>query len=351
LLYALGLMAKPQVILLPFVLLLWDYWPLERISFAFNENPAAKPPPTVVPVHTWWWLLLEKIPLFAMGLSSAVITMKVQHGARNWFPRSSRAGNVFLSYMLYLRKTFWPSDLALFYPHPGASISWPHVVAAAVTLLFITGLVLFGRRYRYLSVGWCWFIGMLVPMLGIVQVGAQAMADRYTYLSVLGIFIMVCWGAADFAERRRFPTLLLPVVSVVVLLALALVCRHQIGYWDSNEAVWAHTLQITRRNPLAEDELGGALARQGRIKEAMPHFYTAIGIDPYDPLSNDAIAIYQLRRGDYADAIAHYNTVVKYEKKPNRLRQAYLGMAAAYRGLGEAALQQEYLDEAKKLSQ
>ena len=352
LLYALGLMAKPQIIMLPFVLLLWDYWPLQRISFAFNKGFAEKPPKAIYPAKTLVWLVLEKLPLFVIALASAVITMKAQHGARNWFPRSSRVGNAILSYALYLEKTFWPSRLATIYPHAGASISWWHVGEAAVVLLAITALVIAGRRYRYLSVGWCWFLGMLVPMLGIVQVGVQAMADRYAYLSILGVFIMVCWGVADWAEQKRYPALWLPGISTILLLTLALIGRHQLNYWSNNELLWTHALQVTKANWLAEDELGAVLAMRGRVREAMPHFYTAIAITPTDPTSNMAIGIYQLRRGDYADAIAHYRVVTQDKKgKPSALRDAYVGMAKAYRALGETALEQECLEAAKQLRQ
>jgi hypothetical protein len=351
LLFALGLMAKPQIIMLPFVLLLWDYWPLERISFPFNKEPVGLPPGEVYPARTFSWLLFEKLPLCVIALGSAAITIKAQHGARSWFPRSSRVGNAILSYGLYLRNTFWPSRLALMYPHPGASINWWRVSAAALVLIIINDLVITGRRYRYLSVGWCWYLVMLLPMLGIVQVGIQAMADRYAYLSVLGIFIMVCWGVAGWVEQKHLSASLLPWVSVIVLLALSLVGRRQIGYWQNNEFLWAHTLQVTKANWLAEDQLGAVLAMQGRVPEAMPHFYTAIALNPTDSTSNLAIGIYQLRRGDFADALDHYRVVVKDKSaKASALVQAYEGMSRAYQALGDTADEDESLQAAKRLS-
>jgi protein O-mannosyl-transferase len=350
-LFAVGLTAKSQIIMLPLILLLWDYWPLQRISFAFNQDSAVKPPMAPYPAKTLTWLLWEKLPLCVISLASAVITMKAQHGARNWFPRTSRVGNAFLSYAGYLGKTFWPSRLALLYPHPGASISWWQVSAAALLLLIITALVLAGRSYRYLSVGWCWFVIMLVPMLGIVQVGVQAMADRYAYLSVLGVFIMVCWGLADWAGQKRLPAWLMPGIATVVLLALAVVGRNQISYWDNNELLWKHTLAITKDNWIAEDELGSVLAMTGRVPEAMPHFYRAVALNPVDSTSNMAIGIYQIRRNDFADALDHYRIVVKDEKaKPSVLAEAYRGMAKAYSALGETAEEEECLEAAKRLS-
>jgi hypothetical protein len=351
LLFALGLMAKPQIIMLPFVLLLWDYWPLQRISFAFNKESARKPPGEVYPARSFSWLLFEKFPLCVIALASAAITIKAQHGARNWYPRTSRVGNAILSYGLYLRNTFWPSRLALMYPHAGASISWWQVSAAALVLIIITALVIAGRRYRYLSVGWCWFLVMLVPMLGIVQVGIQAMADRYAYLSVLGIFLMVCWGVADWAGQKHLSASLLPWVSVVVLLAVSFMGRRQLGYWQNNELLWSHTLQVTKVNWLAEDQLGAVLAMQGRVREALPHFYTAIAINPTDSTGNLVIGFYQLRRGEFADALDHYRIVIKDKSaKPSALAQAYEGMSRAYRALGDTADEEESLQAAKRLS-
>ncbi len=350
LLFALGLMAKPQIIMLPFVLLLWDYWPLQRISFPFNKESTQPRPAQAYPARTIWWLLCEKLPLCVIALASAAITIKVQHGARNWFPRTSRVGNAILSYGLYLRNTFWPSRLALMYPHAGASISWWHVSASALVLLIITALVIAGRRYRYLSVGWCWYLIMLLPMLGIVQVGIQAMADRYAYLSVLGIFLMVCWGVADWAAQKHLSASLC-WVSVVVLLAVSLMGRRQLGYWQNNELLWSRSVQVTKRNWLAEGQLGAVLAMQGRVREAMPHFYRAIAINPSDSTSNMAIAIYLQRRGDFAGALDHYRVVVKDKSaKASVLAQAYEGMSRAYEALGDTADEEESLQAAKRLS-
>ncbi|MGC2109380.1 MAG: tetratricopeptide repeat protein [Candidatus Korobacteraceae bacterium] len=346
-LFAVGLTAKPQIIIFPFALLLWDYWPLERMSLG-KWSPA--PTRAAFPERTLVWLVLEKVPLFCIAAASAAITIKAQHGARSWFPRSSRAGNAILSYGVYVWKAFWPTRLGPIYPHPGSSINWWHVVASAASLLVVTALVILGRRRRYLTMGWCWFLGALVPMLGIVQVGVQARADRYAYVSFLGLFIIICWSVSDWAERRRIPSLLLPGLCVAVLAVLALTARHQIDYWQNDETLWRHTLEITGPNWVAEDELATALAVHGRITEAMPHYYKAIAISPGDTSSNMAIAIYEQQHRNYDDALAHYKTVVKNEnEKPKVLVMAYRGMAKSYRALGNTAQAAECEASAKRL--
>jgi tetratricopeptide (TPR) repeat protein len=265
------------------------------------------------------------------------------------FPPLVRVGNAVLSYALYVKKAVWPTGLAALYPHPGDLLNWWQVVAAGTILLAITALVIDARRHRYLPVGWFWFLGTLVPMLGLVQVGVQSMADRYAYLSFIGPFIIVCWGAADLAQHVRLPAILLPSASVAVLLVLAVLARHQIDYWQSDEALWTHALQVTTRNWFAESQLGTALAVDGRVEEAVPHFYKALAIAPWDTTANMGLAIYQLQKGNFNDAIVYYKRVVRASReKTERLVNAWAGMAEAYRALGETTKSQECLQQAKR---
>ena len=224
-LFALGIMAKPQVITFPFVLLLWDYWPLRRM-FAGSQEASSGGQLAAMPGKSLSWLILEKLPLFAICAASAAITLKAQRAAGamsgiNWHPFSVRLENAILSYVRYVGEAFWPSSLSLYYPHPGNSLVLWQVIAAVAILLAVTSLVVAGRRRRYLLVGWFWFLGTLVPMIGLVQVGNQGRADRYAYLSFIGLFIMVCWGVAEWAKQRHISSAKLAAVSVVVLLALA----------------------------------------------------------------------------------------------------------------------------------
>ena len=254
-----GLMSKPQVITLPFVLLLWDYWPLGRM-FAHPQASTM----TAFPARDFSELVWEKAPLFALAAASAGITIKAQSsgGATNWYPISIRIGNAIVSYASYLGKAFWPARLAPMYPHPGYSLNPLHVAAALLLLLAITGLVVAGRRYRYLPMGWLWFLGTLVPMLGLKQVGSQSMADRYAYLPFIGLFIMVCWWISDWAGHRRLANVWLAAPSMVILLALTAVSHRQIGFWGDHVTLWTHALQVTSGNWEAENNLAMALLRQ-----------------------------------------------------------------------------------------
>jgi tetratricopeptide (TPR) repeat protein len=297
------------------------------------------------------WLILEKVPLLVIAAASSVITMKVQRISRITFSLPARIANAIVSYGSYVKKAVWPARLAAMYPHLADVVNWWKVLASGVLLLAITALVIAGRRHRYLLVGWFWFLGTMVPMLGLVQVGVQAMADRYAYLPFLGLFILVCWGAADLAEHRHLPPILLPVASLAVLLLLAVVASEQVEYWQSDEALWTHALEVTTGNWFAESQLGTALAVDGRIEEAVPHFYKAIAITPWDTTANMGIAIYQSQAGNFSEAIVYYGRVIRASReKSDRLVKAWVGMGEAYRALGDTAKAQECLQEAQKVA-
>jgi len=348
LLFALGLMAKPQVITLPCVLLLWDYWPLRRMSAL--EPSSGEAPPTI-PQKSFTELVEEKLPLFAIAVADAVITMKAQRvgGARNWFPPLIRLGNATVSYARYVGKAFWPSRLALFYPHPGASLKMWEVLAALVFLLAVTALALIQRRHRYLPVGWLWFVGTLVPMIGLIQVGVQAMADRYAYLSFIGLFIMVCWGVADWSEQRHISPAWQAGVSIVVLLALTLVARAQLDRWGDNVTLWTHTLQVTGPNFIAENSLGIALEREGKVEEAITHFRAAVTINPDDAASNLNVAEYDRVHGNLLACIERCKKVPAMTQLTIQKAQAFGKMALAYRALGDTAHERECLKEVEKI--
>ena len=341
LLYAMGLMCKPQVITFPFVLLLWDYWPLRRM-FADGQRSAT----TEFPSRSFSWLLVEKLPLFALSAASAVVTIKAQgtggamSGSLNTYPFLLRLENAVVSYVRYIGKAIWPTRLAFLYPHSSFAV-W-QVVAAFLLLAVITLMVIASRHRRYLLVGWLWFLGTLVPMIGLVQVGAQAMADRYAYLPLIGLFIMIGWGVSDWAEQRKIATAWVATVSLAALLALAAVAHRQISYWRSNVTLWAHTVQVTTGNWIAENNLGAALLDDGRMEEAIGHFRAAKAIYPYDPRTFLFIGFYEQQRGDLRAAIADYQRVISVTQNDvwnnAKLRDnAFLNMGYAYRDLGEPA--------------
>jgi len=313
-LYALGLMAKPQIITFPFVLLLWDYWPLRRMLTAGPGGP--------IPARKFSWLLLEKAPLFALSLGSAIMTMKAQAqaGAMRYYPLSVRLENAIVSYVHYLKNAFWPSRLAVFYPHPALQAA--QVIGASLLLLAITSWVLLRRQQRYLLVGWFWFLGTLVPMIGIVQVGEQAMADRYAYVSFIGLFIMVCWGVAELAERQRVSPAWLAAPSITLLLALAVATHHQLGYWRDNITLWSHMMTVTGGTYEVEENLGNALLDSGQTEAAMEHFQRVIAQVPLAPamigrelagyaaVAHLYLGAYDQRQGRPAEAIEHFRQVL-----------------------------------------
>ena len=336
-LFACGLMAKPMVITLPFVLLLWDYWPLQRIGGA--EKSAEQSQTPQVTQKTFSWLVIEKAPLLVLSAVSAVVTVKAQRagdaiGSMAQYPVHIRLENAIASYLRYIGKAVWPSNLSPMYPLVQGSLTVRLVMAAALVILAISGVVLASRR-RSLMVGWLWFLGTLVPMIGLVQVGNQAMADRYAYLPFVGLFIVACWGAADLAKQYRIPTAGLAAVGAVVLLALAMVAHKQIGYWSDNIALWSRAAQVTK-SFIAEDNLGGALLEQGRQEEAMPHFEAAAAIDPTDPMSRLNLAAYAHRKGHPREAIEQYNQVVSTTRDPRLRATAFSDMGYAYREIGDS---------------
>ena len=230
LLFLLGLLAKPQVITLPVFLLLWDYWPLQRM---LPHAPSSSPPFEVYPQQTFWQLVKEKLPLLYLCIVDAIFTVYAQASVRPGLmpPLSARLKNAVFSYWLYIKKCFWPAGMAPELPHLGAWLTVWQVLGALAFLLAITALVLVARRYRYLPVGWFWFLGMMVPMIGILQAGRQGMADRFGYQPYIGLFILVCWGVSDWAAKRRISVAWLASASAIILLALAMVTHRQIGYW------------------------------------------------------------------------------------------------------------------------
>jgi protein O-mannosyl-transferase len=350
LLFVLGLMAKPQVITLPFVLLLWDYWPLGRM-FAPAAEPWPVAAPPIFPPKSLYSLVKEKFPLLAIAGVDAFITMQAQGrgGARNWYPRLVRLSNAIVSYARYVGKAFWPSRLALFYPHPGASLKIWEILAALVFLLAVTTLVIVHRRHRYLPVGWFWFLGTLVPMIGLIQVGVQAMADRYAYLPFIGLFIMICWSVTEWWEQRRLSSAALVSVSVAALLVLAVVARVQLNRWADNVTLWTHTIQVTGPNYIAENSLGVALQYKGEEEEAITHYRAAVAIAPDDAASNLNVAEYDRLHGDLLACIERCKRVPAMTQLTSQKAQAFAKMALAYQALGEVASQRECEQEAEKL--
>ena len=342
--YALALMSKPQVITFPFALLLLDYWPLRRIvDVSHAPHPAEISMPRDVSVRTsrapanaFWSLVLEKLPWFAMSAVSAIITKRVQATATQAdIPLSARLENAALSYARYLGKAFWPANLAPVYPHPMHSIKVGAAAAAAIAIIAVSILAIIFRRNRPFFVGWFWFLGTLVPMLGLVQISVQGMADRFAYIPLLGIFVIVCWGAASFAERWHISRTTTAVATAVVVLSLGFALHRQLGFWQNNVTLWSHTIAITDNNYTAEDNLGTALLAEGRIPEAMPHFRQALHYRPDDVMATLNLAVWDQMRANYQGAAEGYTNVLAYTKVPG-----FIALAHINRGYARLSLKQ-----------
>ena len=344
-LFVLGLMSKPMVITLPFVLLLLDYWPLGRIRGGRADATAA-------PLSK---LVVEKLPLIALSAASAVITMQAQRagGAMRstaQFSLAVRLENAVMAYAMYLWKMIWPSHLSPIYPHPGDSLAGWQVGTSALVLLAVTAVALKFRARRYLLTGWLWFLGTLVPVIGLVQVGDQAMADRYAYIPLVGIFIMIAWGIADLADSKQIGLVVRVIPAACVLLALSFATNRQLGYWSSNYDLWTHAVAVTGRNFIAQDNLGGALLWLGKTDEAYLHFQAAAEINPLDPMSRSNLGAYLQEHGHMAEAIEKYNRVITLTSDPGLLAATYANLGAAYRKLGEDEKARTSYDQALQLN-
>jgi tetratricopeptide (TPR) repeat protein len=348
-LFACGLMSKPQVITLPFLLLLWDYWPLGRYTPTAGMSPISHFARALT-------LLAEKAPLFLMSLASAVVTMQAQKagGAIHStiiYPFHLRLENAIVSYLRYLGKAFWPTQLSPLYPHPLDLLRFWHVIASAVFLLLATALVIRYRRHGYLVTGWFWFLGALVPMIGLVQVGEQAMADRYAYLPFVGVFVMVCWGIGEWAEAKRVPALWLSIPALVTLATLAVLTYRQVGYWHDSETLWSYTLRVTSvRSYKAHFNLAVTYDAEGRYDEAVQQFRQAIDPRDDDPRIHMGLGIYDQRHGHLQESIQEFQTALRLSSDDVLGADAFSNLGAAYQQIHDYAHAKESFAAALRLS-
>jgi tetratricopeptide (TPR) repeat protein len=352
-LFALGLASKPMVITLPCVLLLLDFWPLRRTQGREQLSPqrlngsrdqsglsSQQSPKTAfsVPQAPFSWLVLEKLPLFALSAASGVVTIFAQRSYGSMHLTLSlgvRLENAIYAYAMYVWKAFWPARLVVFYPHPGASLAVWQLGLAALFMLSVSALVWRQRGARpYLVTGWLWFLGTLIPVIGLIQVGEQAMADRYAYLPLIGVFVMAVWCAADLADSKQLSFRSRAKAAAIVVAILALFTSDQIRYWRSSSDLWSHAVNVTKDNFFAEENLGAALMASDRFEEALPHLQNAARIRPLDPASHLNLA------GDFAlsdrprDAILEYETGIPLVSDPNMLVVAYETLGRLYGEIG-----------------
>ena len=329
--FALGLMSKPMLVTTPFVLLLLDYWPLGRLKAQGSG------------LKTILRLVWEKVPFFLLSVASSVITFQVQRkggAVSTVLTIGERVANAVVSYARYIGKMFWPGDLSVLYPHPGHWPLWQVLACAALLAAVSLAVAVCGRRRPYLPVGWLWFLGTLVPVIGLVQVGIQSMADRYTYVPLIGLFIMVVWGIADFAGEHlpeAWRGRSLAIGAALILAPCALLTVRQVGFWRNSETLFTRTVRVTRNNYLAHNNLGFYFSGKGRIPEAMEQYRLSLEINPAyeDALNNLGYAL--AGQGKYADAIPLYEAALRTRPKHAEVHNN-LGNALSETGKADEAI-------------
>jgi len=390
LVFGLCIMTKPIVVTLPCVLLLLDYWPLDRLRLKrkatiqittpeSNENPQEVSPLDNNGQGTSLGLLiLEKVPLFILTAILSIITYNAQKSggvvsALEKLPLKSRAANAVISYWTYIEKMFWPSGLAVFYPHPAGNFSRTKLVVSAVLLVLLTAFfIYYGRRRNYLVTGWLWYVGTLVPVIGLVQVGAQARADRYMYITIIGLLVIIGWCVRDLVTKWRHLRIAAALAAALVLPGAAVCTRLQLRHWKDSTALFKHALDVTTNNFVMENNYANLLSDTGRIDQAIEHYQKALKLRPksaevYTNLGNalmdlhntdEAIDCYRKAVSLAPDlAVAHHNlaralaesganaeAAAEYHKAV-RLKPDY---AEAWSNLGFELARQGELDEAVK---
>jgi protein O-mannosyl-transferase len=350
-LFVLGLASKPSVITLPFVLLLLDFWPLQRIEpWRQRLSPSRQRKKRVeglgsetrflLAQEPFSRLLFEKLPLLVLCVGSAVLTIIAQRTVAiqslERYPLGLRLENTIYAYGAYLWEAVWPTRLAVYYPHPGDTLAAWQVVAAAGFLLAVSVLV--WKQHltrRYLVTGWLWYLGIMVPVIGLVQVGDQARADRYAYIPLIGIFVIVVWGAADWADSKQIGLRWRIATAAIILAALSFLTARQIGYWRSEHDLWAHDLEVAPNNPLGVSNFGDALNKMGRAEEALPFLEKSAKLLPADPVRHGNLAVDLVQCGRLQDAIQEYETAISLSSDLTMQSHFYESLAAVYDALGD----------------
>ncbi|MCE5324464.1 tetratricopeptide repeat protein [bacterium] len=337
--FALGLMAKPMLVTLPIILFLLDYWPLGRLQRRQKNTPKTD---DCAPV-SMRRLILEKVPLVVLAAAVGVVTVITQRSSGSLkelgiFPLGVRVANAVYSCIAYLCKTIWPTKLAPFYPHPANSLPTWQVVGSAILIIAITWLVIRSRRHPYAIVGWLWYIITLLPVIGLVQVGAQAMADRYTYVPMIGIGIMVAWGVPSIFPQKDHKVISpIALLAIVVITAFSVCTYHQVGYWRNDYILFSYTVKAVENNSLAHNNLGSALLMRGKNEAALRHFRKAARLEPRSMRAQFNVINTLYMMGDVDEAI----------NQTYKLINQYPHEARAYLRLGIIYLRQSKLDLAE----
>jgi tetratricopeptide (TPR) repeat protein len=340
LLFASGLLAKPMLVTLPFLLLLLDYWPLNRFvpqTIKASGRQSHKFAPAPNKRRILYQILIEKIPFFALSVVSSVITLFVQQSSGavidfNILPLHSRVANAFLSYAKYIGKMFWPENLAVLYPLDADSFaSWQVAMCVLLLLVISIFVIRFGRNQKYLPVGWFWFVGTLVPVIGFVQVGIQALADRYTYISYTGLFIMIAWGLPELLSKWPQRKIALGLSMVIVLTTLGICTHQQVSYWNNSFTLFSHAIEVTQNNYVAYNSCGAVYDRLGRYQDAIEAYKQAICIKPNYAKAHNNLGVAYGRLGRHQEAIDAHKQAIRI--KPD-YAEAHYSLGVAYGSLG-----------------
>jgi tetratricopeptide (TPR) repeat protein len=344
--FALGLLSKPMLVTVPFVLLLLDYWPLARFGASASAASASAEGNIAAGAAGRFRgarpLLIEKIPLLLLSMVSCAVTFFAQKralGVGQRFPLPCRVENALVAYAAYVVQLFHPVKLVVFYPHAVEGLPLAQVAGAVLLLSAVSGLALAARRTRpYLLVGWLWYLGMLVPVIGLVQVGRQAMADRYTYLPQIGLSLALIWEAARLCRERPERRPLFVAASVLIGLCLIVCAWRQTSYWKSDETLWAYTSACTTNNAVAHYGLGGVFSRSGRLDDALAEFRQALAIQPVYPDANVHCGLLLLKKGLTDEAIAEFQKALDIEPE-HAHAHSNLGYVLALRGRSDEAME------------
>ncbi len=306
--FALGLMSKPMLVTLPFVLLLLDYWPLGRIR-GQKSDVSSHGKLAMLPV--------EKIPLVGLSAVSSVVTFLAQRGAVGWteqLPVSARINNAVATYVVYMWQMLWPLKLAVFYPHPENRLPISEIMLALAILIAATAAAFILRKKRpYLVTGWLWYLGMLVPVIGLVQVGWQGHADRYTYLPQIGLYLLLTWSVADLTARWRRQREILSASAAIIISVLGWRAWIQTSYWRDSETLFTQGLAVTSNNDVAENNLGIVFLRKGKVDEAISLLQAAVDLRPENSPAHENLAKALLQKGRVADALVHYRKLLELQ--------------------------------------
>ena len=340
LLYLLALMSKPQVITFPFLLLLWDYWPLRRCAAQQSPGAAPEPEREGSPRSSERWLLLEKTPLFLLSVASGVVTVIAQRSAHalrtsSDFSLANRIETALTSYVRYLGMAAWPSKLAVLYPHPTVLFPAWQVVAAVLVLLVATAIAVSQRRERpWLVVGWLWFLGSMLPMIGLVQVGAHALADRFAYIPFIGLFIAGVWLVSEAAPRISVSRTAQVAIASAVLLGYSAMAYSQMEYWRDSYSLFSHAIQVTDANPIAEGNLGSALMELQRPDLAESHLERAVRLMPTLSTAHYNLGTLLQRQNELDRAQQEYKLALKYGSEEREAAQTHNNLGVLFNQVG-----------------